>query len=68
MNTQEYEWAIDIVNDIYAEGDPLFTLQFARKALVDYGITDRRVIANVLARSLYSNDGRLNLSDTLALF
>lgn len=68
MNTQEFEWAVDIVNDVYGTGDPLFTLQFAREALIDHGVTDRRMIASVLTKSLYSTDERLNLSDTLALF
>lgn len=70
MIQQEMEWAVDMVNDVFSEGgrDALITIPLARQALIDNGITDQRQIANILKRSLYAQDERLNLINTLELF
>lgn len=70
MLIQEIELAVDLVNEVYAESgmSPLTTIAHARKALIDTGITEQRDIAHILRRSLYANDERLNLLNTLELF
>ena len=70
MLLQEIEWAVDLVNEVYAESglSPLTSIPLARQALLDAGVTDQRVISAVIRRSLYAGDERLNLINTMELF
>ena len=72
MILQELEWAVDLVNEVYGSAEhsngPLASIVFARQALIDQGITEHAVIANILKRSLYADVTELNLRNTLELF
>lgn len=70
MLIQEIEWAVDLVNEVYAESglQPPASIPLARQALMSAGISDHRTVANILRRSLYARDERINLVNTLELF
>ncbi len=67
---QKSDWAIDIVNEVYAQyaHSPLAGMPVAVEELKRHGFADRSEIANILKRSQFAQVPELNLLNTLELF
>ena len=67
---QKSDWAIDIVNEVYAQfaHSPLAGMQVAVAELKKVGIESRPEVAYILKRSQFAQVPELNLVNTLELF
>ena len=67
---QKSDWAIDIVNEVYADyaHSPLAGVPVAVSELKKHGFTERGEIAHILKRSQFALIPELNLVNTLELF
>ena len=67
---QKSEWAVDIVNEVYANfaHSPLAGMPVAVAELKKAGIESRQEVAYVLKRSQFAQVRELNLLNALELF
>lgn len=67
---QKSDWAIDIVNEVYAQyaHSPLAGMPVAVEELKRHGFADRSEIAYILRKSQFAEIPELNLVNTSTLF
>jgi hypothetical protein len=67
---QKSDWAIDIVNEVYAQfaHSPLAGMPVAVAELKKVGIESRPEVAYILRKSQFAEIPELNLANTLTLF